>query len=418
MRIAVIGAGISGLYSAHRLAQAGHEVVLYEQAEYLGGHTNTHHLGGPENLHVDSGFIVYNQRTYPSFIRFLDELGVASRPAPMSFSVSCPRTGLEYGSASLRSLLARRRNLVDPRFLRMVRDILRFNRDSDRFSAAELDGTLGACLQRRRYSQEFARFYLVPMAAAIWSAPAQQIAEFPLGHFVTFFRNHGLLSVNGEVQWRTVAGGSYRYVEAFRQHFPGELRVAQPVSAVRRHADGVRVSDSAASDVFDQVVLACHSDQALRLLGTDVGQAEREILGAIRYQPNSAVLHTDTRILPSRRASWSAWNYRISPDAGQPVKVSYHMNQLQGLESETDYVVTLNDAGCIDPARVLRRVDYAHPMYDEASDAARARWSEISGQRNTHFCGAYWFSGFHEDGVRSAQRVCDAIGRATTARAA
>ncbi len=413
-RIAIIGSGISGLYSAHTLGRNGHDVVLYEAAEYLGGHTNTHHVEMDDGQwSVDSGFIVFNQATYPLFIRFLDELGVASQPAPMSFSVHCAASGFEYGSADLRSLLARPRNLVDPRFYRMVRDIFRFNRESRQFTSGELAGTLGDCLRRRAYSADFQRFYILPMAAAIWSAPVAQITEFPLGHFVRFFRNHGLLSVSGDVQWRTVTGGSDSYVRAFARCFSGRVRLATPVRGLVRDPAGVRVLDARGeTDQFDEVILACHSDQALEILGSGATPGERRVLGAIPYQHNRAILHTDVSVLPHSRAAWSAWNYRLTENSQERATLSYCMNRLQSLAAAETFVVTLNDTGLIDPDRILREIDYAHPVYDPPSDAARSEWAAISGQERTHFCGAYWFSGFHEDGVRSAKRVCEQIGAA------
>ncbi len=416
-RIAVVGAGVSGIYAAHQLERDGHAVTLYEQAGYLGGHTNTHHLReGRDPVHVDSGFIVCNDVTYPLFLKFLADLGVETQPAPMSFSVHCEHTGFEYGSAGLSSLLARRRNLFDLRFHRMVRDIFRFNRESRAFTAEELRGTLGDCLQRRGYSEDFTRYYIVPMAAAIWSAPASQITAFPLDHFLRFFRNHGLLSVNGDVQWRTVTGGSYRYVEAFRARFGGRIHLDARVEGVRRTAGAVQVRRADGTvETYDEVVLACHSDQALQLLGMDASREERQVLGAIRYQANRATLHTDESVMPRRRGAWSAWNYRVGDGSERRVKVSYCMNLLQNLQSAQTYLVTLNDGGAIREEHILREIDYAHPVYDPASDRARGQWERISGVNRTHYCGAYWFSGFHEDGVRSAHRVCQNIGRTQVA---
>jgi predicted NAD/FAD-binding protein len=409
MRIAVIGTGISGLLSA-RLLHERHEVTLFEAAGYAGGHTNTVRVerGGRRHA-VDTGFIVYNERTYPNFVRLLSILGVESQPTAMSFSVHCERTGLEYGTASLGALLARRSNLVRPAFHRMIRDVLRFQREAPSVLDDASDPSLGEYLRRGRYSDAFVSHYAVPMGAAIWSTSPTSFLDFPARTFVRFFLNHGLLSLRDQPQWRVVTGGSSRYVERLLAPLRGRLRLGSRVRRIRRKHAVVEIeTDGRAPETFDQVVLATHSDQALQLLA-DASSAERSILGAIAYQRNDVLLHTDTRVLPKSRAAWSSWNYRI-PARSARVAVTYDMSLLQGLDGDDTFCVTLNDDGLVDPSKVLERLSYDHPVFNREAIAAQARWSEISGRRSTHFAGAYWGYGFHEDGVKSALAVAARFG--------
>jgi len=412
MRIAIIGSGISGMVAAHHLWR-DHEITVFEARDYLGGHTNTVEVRQAGRTYaVDTGFIVFNDRTYPEFERLLKELGVAWQPTEMSFSVKCDRTGLEYNGSSLNRLFAQRRNLFRPSFLRMLRDVFRFNREAP----ALLDGdegreTLGEYVAAHGYSSEFVDHYLVPMGAAIWSTDPQRFREFPARTFVRFFQNHGLLTVNDRPQWRVVQGGSARYVERLTGGFRDRIRLRCPVVAVQRRSDHVAVQPRCGPvERFDEVVFATHSDQALRMLA-DPTPTEREVLGALRYQRNEVVLHTDARLLPRRRA-WASWNYHVPRDPQEGVAVTYHMNILQSLRSPEPFLLTLNRSDRIDPGRVLRRLVYDHPLYDLAAIAAQERWSEISGVQRTHFCGAYWGYGFHEDGVKSGLRVCESLRRA------
>lgn len=411
MDIAVIGSGISGLACAHYLS-AGHRVHVFEARRQIGGHTATVDVElGTRRYAIDTGFIVFNDWTYPGFIALMDELGVSSKPTSMGFSVHDRDSGLEYSGSGLGGLFARRRNLVSPRFLAMVRDILRFNRESVRdleSGAIGASDTLGDYLEANGYSDGFRHDYLVPMASAIWSADWQTVGAFPVEFFLRFFRNHGLLSISKRPQWRVIEGGSREYLRPLCQRFEDRIHTGRPVVAVERDEDGasLRLQDGETLR-FDQVVIATHSDQALALLG-DASTAEREVLGALPYQANDVVLHTDTRLLPTRRRTWSSWNYRLGVDSERAI-VTYNMNILQGLSAPETFCVTLNHSSAINPNKILGRFRYEHPVFSLAGIAAQKRWAEINGPRGTWFCGAYWGNGFHEDGVASAQRVANAI---------
>jgi predicted NAD/FAD-binding protein len=403
MKIAIVGTGIAGNVIAHRLHRA-HDITVYEAAGHIGGHTHTHRIElDGEVQQVDTGFIVFNHRTYPHFVRLLDELGVASHDSAMSFSVRNEGSGLEYNGTTLNTLFAQRRNLVRPSFLRMVGEILRFNREAPRLLEGECrEIALGDYLTEHGYSRRFIDDYLVPMGAAIWSTDPQRMLKFPARFFVRFMHNHGMLSVNDRPVWRVVRGGSARYVERLVAPWRHRVRLNCAVTQVRRLNDGVLVSaQGVPTERFDHVFFACHADQALRLLA-DPSAAEREILGALPFQRNEAVLHTDTSLLPRQRLAWAAWNYHVLPDAGQRVALTYNMNILQALSSRRTFCVTLNRSEAIDPRRVLKRLTYEHPLFTPAGVAAQQRHHEISGVQRTHYCGAYWRYGFHEDGVVSA----------------
>ena len=403
MKIAVVGTGIAGNTVAHHLCRT-HDIVVYEANTYAGGHTNTVEVeSGGREYAVDTGFIVYNDRTYPNFIRLLDELGVASQPTSMSFAVRDDKTGLEYQGSSLNRLFAQRRNLVNPGFWRMIGDVLRFNREAPALlGRPDDDITLGDYLNARGYSRRFIDHYIIPMGAAIWSSDPATMQRFPARFFVRFFVNHGLLSLSNRPNWRVIRGGSKRYVEALTAPFRGRIRLATPVEWIRRIPAGALVKARGVEpEFFDAVFIATHSDEALRLL-TDAGALEREVLGALPYQKNEAWLHTDTSVLPRARRAWAAWNYTIPADTQQQVVVTYNMNILQSLNARETFLVTLNDGDGIDPSRVLRRITYHHPVFTPEGVAAQRRQAEINGVRNTWFCGAYWRNGFHEDGVVSA----------------
>lgn len=410
MRIAVIGSGIAGLASAWLLSQA-HEVVLFEANDYLGGHTHTHDITlGGRAYAVDTGFIVHNPDHYPLLTRLFQALDVATQPTTMSFSVHNGRSGLEYNATSLDALFCQRRNLVSPRFLGMVRDLFRFYRQAPELLQGEGPGPgLGEWLHANGYGAAFRDDHLVPMASALWSSPPEQILQFPARYLVQFMANHQMLQVSGRPQWRVVRGGSARYVDALRARWQVQERLACPVQAVHRDVDGVRVDSAAGSERFDQVVLACHSDQALRLLA-DASGDEHAVLGAIGYQPNEVVLHTDASLLPRQRKAWAAWNAFVPGTAEAPCTVSYCMNLLQGIDAPEPLVVTLNRSEAIDPARVLRRLNYHHPVYTPQSVAAQQQRGRIQGVNRTWFAGAYWGWGFHEDGMRSAVEVASALG--------
>jgi predicted NAD/FAD-binding protein len=408
MRIAIIGTGVSGMVSAWLLHQGGHQVTIFESGSYIGGHTNTIPVTVDGTTYpVDTGFIVFNDRTYPNFIRLLEVLGVPSRASMMSFSVRCEVTGLEWNGTNLDTLFAQRRNLVRPGFLRMVRDILRFNREALELLTSDADGpgpTLGEYLDSRRYSTEFEHWYLMPMGGAIWSTPQRVMRSMPARFFVRFFRNHGMLSVNDRPQWRTVVGGSSSYIAPLVRDVRSAIRLDSPVQRLDRDEQGATVVSRWGEERFDAVVVAAHGDVALRLLG-DPSEAEREILGAFQYQDNCAILHTDASLLPRRRKVWAAWNYHRLDDPGLPVPVTYSMNILQGFTGERQFLVTLNRDQGIDPRTIIRRIAYRHPVYSMAAIRAQQRRHEINGQRRIWFCGAYWGNGFHEDGVVSALAV-------------
>jgi uncharacterized protein len=409
MRIAIIGSGIAGLSCAWFLSPQ-HEVTLFEANDYLGGHTHTHDLEvDGRQLAVDTGFIVYNETHYPLLTRLFAELGVESRSTTMSFSVSNAATGLEYSATNLDTLFCQRRNLLSPHFWTMLRDLLRFYKESPALLHAANPGpTLGEYLTAQRYGAAFRDEHLVPMAAALWSAPAARILEFPAQYLVRFMANHQMLQVRGRPPWRTVCGGSANYVRAMRARWRVSERLNCPARSVRREAGRVQVMSRAGTESFDQVVLACHSDECLRILA-DATDPEREILGAIAYQDNEVVLHTDAALLPRNRKAWAAWNAFVPALPEAACTVSYCMNLLQGLKTREPLVVTLNRTNAINPAKVLRRMSYRHPVYTQQSVSAQSRRAEIQGQRSTWFAGAYWGWGFHEDGLRSALEVCAAL---------
>jgi uncharacterized protein len=410
-RVAVVGAGVSGLVAAAELDSAGHEVHVFEAGAHAGGHTNTIDVStGAGTLSVDTGFIVYNEPNYPNFTRMLAELGVESRPTDMSFSVSDGHGGFEWATRSARSLFAAPGHALDPRFARMLLDIGRFNREARKLIGLRGKGpSLRRFLTDGGYSDYFVERMLVPQVAAIWSADPEQLWSFPASFLAEFFDNHGVLQLRGRPRWRTVKGGSRRYVEALIAPFADRVHLRRPVRHVLRSADHVTVGLGDADERFDEVVLALHSDQALRLLG-DPSVAEAEVLGAIGYQRNEAVLHTDAGLMPRRRAAWASWNYHLTDEPAGRTTVTYDMRRLQGLDADRELLVSLNRTDTIDPARVIRVVDYAHPVFTPAAIAAQERWGEISGRRRTHYCGAYWRWGFHEDGVWSALRVSRALG--------
>jgi uncharacterized protein len=414
VKIAIIGSGIAGLTSAYLLSRR-HDITLFEAGDRIGGHTHTVNVTVEGKRYaVDTGFIVFNDWTYPNFIRLLGQIGVTFKPTEMSFSVCDRSSGFEYNGNTLNSLFAQRRNLLSPGFWGMLRDILRFNREApldlqaQRISA---DMTLGDYLDAGGYGPRFIRHYIVPMGAAIWSMSLADMLGFPLQFFVRFFKNHGLLSVSNRPQWCVIEGGSSSYIEPLTRGFREQIRLDCPVHRVERAADGVIIHSAAGTEAFDKVVFACHSDQALALLG-DPSSAEQQILGALPYADNDVVLHTDTRLLPDRQRAWASWNYRLSGNPQTQAAVTYDMNILQGIDSATTFCVSLNQTSMINPLKILARYTYAHPQYSLAAVAAQARWEELCGGQHTYYCGAYWANGFHEDGVVSALRVARALGEA------
>ena len=411
-RIAVVGAGVSGLVTA-MLLDRRHDVRVFEAASRLGGHTHTIEVEDPRGPRaVDTGFIVFNERNYPLFTRVLAHLGIESQPTDMSFSVRCDATGLEWaGSSSLNTVFGQRRNLARPTFWGMLRDIRRFGREAPAVLADPNDArSVSAFAAERGYRRAFVEHYLLPLGASLWSCPERRFAGFPVRFVVEFLGHHGMLQLGGRPQWRTVRGGSRRYVDAIRDRLHNPVRLASPVRAVRRRAGRVELHTDTATETYDQVVLACHADQALALLGDAATTTEREVLAAFPYEDNEAVLHTDTRALPRTRRCWAAWNHRRPSTPTGRVSVTYNMNILQRLDAAETWCVTLNDAGNIDPARVARRIRYAHPLYTHDRGRAQARHTELIAQAGVSCCGAYWGYGFHEDGVRSAVAVARVLG--------
>jgi predicted NAD/FAD-binding protein len=411
MKIAIVGAGISGLVVAH-LLQREHQITVFEAGAQAGGHTNTIRVDTRDETHqVDTGFIVFNNRNYPNFERLLGRLGVASQPSTMTFSVSDGIGDFEYNGGSPNGLFAKRAHLVTPWFHRMVADLAKFNRAARALLNHDGEGpALGYWLEQQRFSRPFIERVIVPQASAVWSADPHQMWAFPARFLAEFFDNHGMLSFRNRPRWRTVRGGSARYADVLRSELGDRMRLGTPVEAVTRDPGHVSVKPRGGEwERFDEVVLATHSDQARALL-RDATDREHEILGAIPYQLNEAVLHTDVAMLPRRRRAWASWNYHLLAEPHARTAVTYHMNRLQSLKSERQFCVTLNRTEEIDPAQVIRTISYAHPVYTSAGVKAQERFAEISAQHRTHFCGAYWGWGFHEDGVVSAIRVAKRLG--------
>ena len=406
MRVAVIGAGVAGLGAAYVLSKA-HDVELFEQGERAGGHVNTVRHDG---LALDTGFIVHNEPNYPVFGRLLRELDIATQPSEMSFSVSCGSCGLEWSG---RRPFAQGRRIADVRFLSLLGEVTRWLRTAERALGDESleTRTLGTYVEERGYSQRFRSHFLVPLASALWSSSPEQALDFPAAHGIRFFERHGMLGLRRH-RWRTVSGGAETYVTALLERLRGQVHLGLGVHAVRREASGVEiVTEDGETRRYDKAVLATHADQALALLA-DPSDAERNALGTWRYTTNEAVLHTDERMLPRRRRAWASWNYHLLEEPTGKPTVTYHMNRLQTLRAEREFCVTLNRTEAIDPAKVIRTIPYAHPVFTAGGRAAQARHAEISGLDRTHYCGAYWGWGFHEDGVVSAERVADRLGAA------
>jgi len=413
MRVAIVGSGISGLAAAWLLARR-HEVHLFEKRDRLGGHTHTVVCDIAGNaLSLDTGFIVYNEKTYPNLTRLFSELEVATQPSDMSFAVSCAEPDFEYAVHSVGGLFAQPSHVVSPAFLRMLLDIVRFGRRGRKLLAGPGDPsqTIGDFLADGSFSDAFARFYLLPMTAAIWSSGTRRVAEFPRDTLLRFLDNHGLLQIVGQPEWRTVVGGSHSYIRALVRGFEDRIHVGDGVRTIVRGDDIVLHTNSGARQRFDHVVIAAHADQALAMLH-DPSSLERELLGQWRYSCNDTWLHTDTSLLPRRRAAWASWNYLL-PEGQRPqerVSVTYHLNRLQRLADDRQYLVTLNPPREPAPGSVIRRMSYSHPTYTREAVATQADLPRLNGSNRTHFCGAYFRNGFHEDGLVSAVAVADDLG--------
>lgn len=410
MKIAIIGSGISGLTCAYHLSKKN-EVHIFEQGDYIGGHTctvNVETQSGKYN--IDTGFIVFNDWTYPEFIKLMNEIGVPSQETAMSFSVKSDISGLEYNGTSINSLFAQRLNFLRPSFHLMIKDILRFNKESLSLLSSDEEAhlSLGEYLEKHHYSRHFIDNYIVPMGGAIWSSSAEQMQSFPAQFFVQFFKNHGMLSVDNRPVWRVIKNGSSSYIKPLIKNFENNIRLNSPVLSVKRNQDSVKIISKrdgvSLEEEFDQVIFASHSDQTIKML-TDASALEKEIFDGFQYQPNSVVLHTDESLLPKKKLAWAAWNYFIPKLKTQHVAVTYNMNILQGLKSPETFCVSLNLDDQIDQKKILRKFTYDHPVYSLKTIRSQANWNKISGNNRTHFCGAYWGFGFHEDGVKSALKV-------------
>lgn len=406
-RIAVVGAGISGLAAAYFLSRR-HRVWLFEKDVRLGGHTHTVFAN---NLALDTGFLVHNDRTYPNLVRLFAELELETQASDMCFGVSCRRTGLEYSSRGAYGFFAQRRNLFRPSHLRLLREIFRFNREAPEIlQQPDADAlTLGEFLESRRFGEEFTERYLFPMASAVWSSSVESIRSFPALTLIRFFDNHGMLGINTHPRWKVLRGGSHTYVPMLTAPLADRVVCGAAISGVSRSERAATVAFfDRAPMTFDEVVFACHGDQVLPLL-SDPSDRERDVFGRFTTTTNLAWLHTDWRMLPARPAARASWNYLLG-DGDKPPTVTYHLNRLQGLATEEPYLVTLNPDGSLDPARVLRKMAYSHPLYSREAIRSQRQWREVSGVNRTHYCGAYWFYGFHEDGLNSALRVARQLG--------
>lgn len=414
MKIAIVGSGISGLTAAHLLAPL-HEVHLFESEERLGGHTHTHVIETSSGQYnIDTGFIVFNDRNYPNFTKLMDSLKIESQPSFMSFSVKSPTADLEYNGTTLNTLFCQRRNLLRPSFYRMIKDILRFNKEATKYFLEHKedpeDGlTLETYLQRNGYSKEFTEYYIMPMGAAIWSASREEMKQFPLHFFVRFFHHHGMLTVDNRPQWRVLKGGSKSYLPKITERFKHNIHLSSPVISVTREEKSIKLQTPQQEFEFDQVIFASHADQTMKIF-SNPNPLEKEIMSGFSYRPNDILLHTDVSVLPKRKLGYAAWNYYLPEKMKDRVAVTYHMNILQSIKSPEAFLVSLNMDEYIDPKKVIKSIKYSHPVYNLDAVRSQKRWSEISGRDRIHFCGAYWANGFHEDGVKSGLRVAQMLG--------
>lgn len=410
-RIAVIGSGISGLTCAYLLSR-DHQVTLFEEIATLGGHTATVNIElDNDSYAIDTGFIVFNDRTYPNFLKLLDQIGIHKMPTEMSFSVQHIGSGTEYNGNSIRTLFAQKRNLISPRFYHFLYEIMRFNRISKKALKSarfEANSSLGDFLTTHQFSNFFADHYILPMVSAIWSSSINDSRDFPLKFFLNFFNHHGLLNIINRPQWYVIAGGSSSYIPRMINRVD-DIRLNAAIKHIERHPDSVLIKSKAGEEHFEEVILACHSDQAIRLL-KDCSAEEYQVLNSIKYRNNRVTLHTDETVLPASRSAWASWNFSQGKDPDAAPAVTYYMNRLQGFESHHHFCVSLNRSASIEPSRILRQFNYAHPVFDTEALKAQQRRHHICGKNRTHFCGAYWYNGFHEDGLKSALDVCARFG--------
>ena len=412
MKIAIIGSGISGLTSAYLLNRK-HDVTIFEANDYIGGHTHTHNIDiDGSSYSVDTGFIVYNEKTYPNFIKLLDELNIQRQLSTMGFSVKSATQDYEYAGESLNTLFAKRTNIFRISFWRMLYEMYHFGKKADSHGCGlDVSMTLGDYLIDKNYSSEFINYFIIPMGAAIWSTPANRVLNMPAYFFIKFFYNHGMLEIKNRPNWWVVKNGSSEYIKKIILGFEDKIYLSTPVHKVSRVEDGVEIVLSKNENTlkFDCVVFATHSDQALAIL-EDPSSAEKDILGSIPYQKNKVLLHTDSSVLPRRKLAWASWNYQLDSDPNAPVILTYNMNILQTIEANKTFCVTLNDIDSVNENKILKKITYHHPLFTVKAIEAQKRKSEISGVNNTYYCGAYWRNGFHEDGVMSALDVCSFFG--------
>ena len=412
MKIAIIGSGISGLTSAY-LLNRNHDITVFEANDYIGGHTHTHNIKIKDKEYaVDTGFIVYNERTYPNFIKLLDTLGVERQLSTMGFSVKSASEDYEYAGESLNSLFAKRSNIFRLGFLRMLYEMYRFGKKSDSTGLGlDVSITLGTYLRNENYSNEFINYFIIPMGAAIWSTPANKVLDMPAYFFIKFFYNHGMLEIINRPKWWVIKDGSSAYIKKIIKGFESKINLSSPIRTVSRLENGIEIetANSKKPLMFDAVVFATHSDQALGML-KDPTEKEKDILSSIPYQKNEVLLHTDSSVLPKRKLAWASWNYQLDSNPESPVVLTYNMNILQSLDCDETFCVTLNDHQSVDKSKVLKKITYHHPLFTVKGIEAQKRKLEISGVNNTYYCGAYWHNGFHEDGVASAIEVCKHFG--------
>ena len=412
MKIAIIGSGISGLTSAY-LLNRNHDITVFEANDYIGGHTHTHNIKIKDKEYaVDTGFIVYNERTYPNFIKLLDTLGVERQLSTMGFSVKSASEDYEYAGESLNSLFAKRSNIFRLGFLRMLYEMYRFGKKSDSTGLGlDVSITLGTYLRSENYSNEFINYFIIPMGAAIWSTPANKVLDMPAYFFIKFFYNHGMLEIINRPKWWVIKDGSSAYIKKIIKGFESKINLSSPIKTVSRLDNGIEIetANSKKPLMFDAVVFATHSDQALGML-KDPTEKEKDILSSIPYQKNEVLLHTDSSVLPKRKLAWASWNYQLDSNPESPVVLTYNMNILQSLDCDETFCVTLNDHQSVDKSKVLKKIIYHHPLFTVKGIEAQKRKLEISGVNNTYYCGAYWHNGFHEDGVASAIEVCKHFG--------
>ena len=409
LNIAVIGSGISGLTTAHLLSRK-HNITLFEKNDYIGGHTHTHSIEEEGTIYnVDSGFIVYNENTYPNFIKLLDSLNVKRQHSSMGFSVKSYNKDFEYSGNSLSAVFSKKSNLFNPYFLNMLRSIIRFNKNSVKDLETMNESTLLIdYLKSKNYSDYFINYYIIPMAASIWSTSPNFILEMPAIFFIRFFDNHGLLKITNRPQWWVIKNGSKQYVKKILDDFNGTIHLNTTINELKRESNKVYLKINNDTKIFDAVVLATHSDQSLSII-KDLSDNEKNVLGKIKYQKNTALIHTDTSILPKRKKAWSSWNYLLDKNDNKVI-LTYNMNILQSLKSKKTYCVTLNNMDMINENKIIKKITYHHPLFTKESVYAQSQKNLICGVNNTYFCGAYWGNGFHEDGVNSALDVCKKFG--------